>query len=112
MPSCPGPETCRSHFPQLDHARLWVPASHDYGQPFLLSHPYSDEVAAETRAYAEAHGLALSSETYLGDDWYGHGTLPIRLTIPENWPLWPIEREALVLLSTQPVRWPDNDDSD
>lgn len=76
-------------------------------RPFLLSHPYSDEVAPETRVYAEAHGLMVDSADYLGDGWYGQGTLPIRMTVPEDWPLWPLEREALVLLDTQPIEWPD-----
>jgi hypothetical protein len=109
MPSCPGPGTCRTHFRQLDHARLWVPdAPMGLGlRPFLLSHPYSREVADETSAYARAHGLVVGGQlTAHADDWYGHGTLPIRMTIPQNWPLWPIEATAAILLNTQPVAWP------
>jgi hypothetical protein len=29
------------------------------------------------------------------------------MTVAEDWPLWPIEAEAVVLLHTQPVAWPD-----
>jgi len=39
--------------------------------------------------------------------WYNDRALPIRLTIPDNWPLWPIERDAAVLLHTQPITWPE-----
>lgn len=104
MASCPM-GSCRTNFRQLDHARIWVPADEDMNRPFLLSHPYSSETAAETRQYAQAHGLCLA-EAYPGDDWYGHGTLPIRMTLPDGWPLWPIERTIAVLLATQPVAWP------
>jgi hypothetical protein len=111
MPSCPGSGGCFGRFRQLDHARLWVPEPvlGDGGRPFLLAHPYSREVADETRTYARAHGLDLSAEAWCGDDWYGHGTLPIRMTIPEHWPLWPVEATAAVLLKTQPVAWPDGE---
>jgi hypothetical protein len=115
MPSCPGPGTCRSDFGQLDHARIWVPdPGEGGGRPFLLAHPYAKEVTEATRIYARAHGLVLGNgnrgpEDYPGDDWYGHGTLPIRMTIPPNWPLWPIEAAAVILLHTQPVAWPDAD---
>jgi hypothetical protein len=34
--------------------------------------------------------------------------LPIRLTIPDDWPLWPIERDVAVLLHTQPITWPED----
>lgn len=104
MASCPM-GSCRTNFRQLDHARIWVPAHEDMNRPFLLSHPYSSETDVETRRYARAHGLCLA-ETYPGDDWYGHGALPVRMTLPDGWPLWPIEHTIAVLLATQPVKWP------
>lgn len=105
--SCPG-STCRSKFRQLDHADIWVPADPKAGRPFLLAHAYSEEISDETRAYAAAHGLDyLPGRIGAGDDWYGYGTLPVCMTLPVNWPLWPIEAKVAVLLSTQPVAWPD-----
>lgn len=105
MASCPH-STCHRHFRQLDHADVWVPADLAGSRPFLLSHPRSSEVSEKTRAYGEAHGLDVGSNLDLADDWYGHGTLPIRLAIPVNCPLWPIEAKALVMLATRPVSWP------
>jgi hypothetical protein len=107
LSDCPR-SSCR-RFSQLDHARLWVPARAvgEREQPFLLSHPYSDRIEDETRTYAEAHGLGVGSFPEFGDDWYGSGTVPIRLTVPDDWPLWPIEATAVILLDTQPVQWPD-----
>lgn len=107
MTSCPGLAGCRGRFKQLDHARIWVPATPADGRPFVLSHPYSSEISDETAAYADAHGLAAPSYPQFGDGWYGNGTLPIRFTLPEDWPLWPIEAAAAILLSTQPVAWPE-----
>ncbi|MEU7617253.1 hypothetical protein AB0B27_14335 [Micromonospora rifamycinica] len=89
----------------LDHTQIWV--QHDGRGAFLLTHPYDDEVPESLRVYADMHGLRVDS--YPSDGWYGHGTLPIRLTIPDSWPLWPIERDAVLLLHTQPVTWPDDD---
>jgi hypothetical protein len=110
MPSCPGLATCRNHFRQLDHVNLWIPApGRDMQRPFLLFHPYADKISEDTRRYTQAHGLDTGSFPQLGDDWYGSGTIPIRLTIPENWPLWPIEAKAAVLFSTQPIAWPEDD---
>lgn len=31
------------------------------------------------------------------------------MTIPQNWPLWPLERDAVLLLHTQPVDWPEDE---
>lgn len=74
----------------------------------MLSHPYSDQIEDDTRSYAKSHGLQAGSFPEFGDDWYGSGTIPIRLTIPPGWPLWPIDAVATVLLDTQPVQWPDD----
>lgn len=102
MASCPL-GSCRTNFRQLDHARVWVPAG-GMSRPFLLSHPYARETAAETKRYARAHGLRLAGACP-GDDWCGHGTHPVRMTLPDGWPLWPIEHTIAVLLATQPVEW-------
>ena len=107
MGMCPG--QCYGKFRQLDHANLWVPANSDEydRRPFLLSHPYSKELHEETTAYAEAHGLTVEVNRP-EDRWYGPGTLSVRMSVGAmNWPLWPLERDAFVLLATQPVKWPD-----
>jgi hypothetical protein len=74
---------------QLDHARLWVPvrAFGHHEKPFLLSHPYSDQIEDDTRNYGKAHGPQVESLPEFGDDWYGSGTRPIRLTVPPDWPV-------------------------
>src|SRR6266516_6508304 len=67
MASCPGPSGCRNHFPQLDHARIWIPAPPGVDRrPFILSHPYSSEIEAATQAYADAHGLDVESYPEFG----------------------------------------------
>lgn len=109
MASCPGLSTCRNHFRQLDHADIWIPAIGDAGdRPFLLAHPYASEINSDTIRYGEAHGLKVRTYPQIGDGWYGHGTIPIRLTVTENWPVWPIEAKTAVLFSTQPIAWPDD----
>jgi hypothetical protein len=50
------------------------------------------------------HGLRVDSAP--SDGWYSDRALPIRLTTPDDWPLWPIERDVVVLLHTQPIVWP------
>lgn len=107
MASCPH-GMCRSNFPQLDHVNLWLP-TYDCGRPFLLSHPYADEISRETRSYAAAHGLVIE-QGGLDDGWYSAGTIPVRMELPQNWPLWPIEALAAVLLATQPIAWPNHDE--
>jgi hypothetical protein len=82
----------------MDHTQIWV--QHDGRGVFILTQPYVDEIPASLRTYAEMHGLRVDS--YPSDGWYGLGTLPIRLTIPDNWPLWPITRDVAVLLHAQP----------
>jgi hypothetical protein len=85
------------------HANL---GEHDGHGAFLLTQPYVDKIRQALTAYARAHGLRVASYPLI-DGWYGSSALPIRLTIPNDWPLWPMEREAVVVLHTQPVRWPD-----
>jgi len=87
----------------LDHTQIWV--EHDARGAFILTQPYVAKIPASLRTYAEMHGLTVDS--WDDDGWYGHGTLPIRLTIPESWPLWPIERDAVLLLHALPIAWPD-----
>lgn len=108
MSPCPG--DCRSAA-GFDHTSIWIPANLK-DRPFILTAPYVTEIPDKMRAYAAAHGLRIGSDEYwgAGDDWYNPPhALAIRLTIPESWPLWPIEEEATLLLQTQPVRWPDQD---
>jgi hypothetical protein len=108
MASCPHSSCCRNNFRQLDHVNIWVPARDLFaGRPFLLFHPYASAISEDTRRYAEAHGLDIDSHPEFGDDWYGHRTTPIRLTVPAQYPIWPIEAKSAVLLGTQPVAWPD-----
>jgi hypothetical protein len=110
LDSCPG-STCRSRFPQLDHASVWVPTGPTAEvRPFLLSHPYAKTISDDTSTYAKAHGLTARSYPEFGDGWYGGGTIPVRFTMPAHYPFWPIEAETLTLLATQPVAWPDDDE--
>ncbi len=89
----------------MDHTRIWV--QRDGRGAFLLTHPYTDQIPESLDTYAEMHGLRVDSSPL--DGWYIDTALPIRLTIPENWPLWPIERDAAVVLHTQPVIWPGDE---
>ncbi len=101
MRSCPGRDCYRAA--GLDHTQIWVPA--DAGErPFILTHPYVREIPDRMRAYAEAHGLIITSDP-VDDQWYGMSTLPIRLTIPSVNTMWPIEERAAVLLRAWPVEW-------
>lgn len=101
MDSCAAPDAC--HNARLDHTQIWV--QHDGRGAFLLTQPYVTEIPEPMVAYAQAHGLRVAS--YELDGWYGRSALPIRLSIPNTWPLWPIERDAVVVLHTQPTSWPD-----
>ena len=89
----------------MDHTQIWI--QHDGRGAFILTHPYAKAIPESLRTYAEMHGLSVRSDP--SDDWYGHGALPIRLTIPDGWPLWPIERDAALLLHVQPIAWPEED---
>jgi hypothetical protein len=100
MDSCAARETCQSA--GLDHTQIWV--QHDGRGAFLLTQPYADKIPEALAAYGWAHGLQVG--TYSFDGWYGKSTLPVRLSIPDDWPLWPIERDAVVVLHTQPISWP------
>lgn len=111
MAGCPGLSSCRNNFRQFDHVQIWVPASQFFSErPFILAHPYDSRVSAATESYALAHGLRLGISPEFGDGWYGSGTIPIRMTIPAEYPVWPIEAKAAVLLGTQPVAWPEGEE--
>lgn len=101
MGSCPG-MGCREAA-GFDHTQIWVPTGPGE-RPFILTHPYKDEIPDRMRTYAAAHGLEISSAPE--DQWYNPGALPIRLTIPSKNTMWPIEERAAVLLSAWPVEWP------
>jgi len=85
----------------LDHARVWVKAS---GGAFVLAHLYAKEVPETARFYAKAHGLELESNSF--DNWYNHATIPVRYSTPANFPIFPLEYEAVALLAFLPPIWP------
>ncbi len=87
----------------FDHTQVWVDGRPGCHQVFLLTQPYGQGIPAALADYAAAHGLEVSIRP--SDGWYGAGTVPIRLTIPRAWPLWPIERDVTLLLQIQPVNW-------
>lgn len=118
MGMCPTGLNCCEVF---DHTNLWVPdrspGIRDAGNgrtnppepPFILTHPYRREVPESAHTYARAHGLHVDSRPTM-DGWYGYNSLPIRFTLPENWPMWPIEREVEPMFSARPVIWPDDEE--
>jgi hypothetical protein len=87
----------------MNHTQIWL--QHDGRGAFILTQPRADEIPESLRTYANMHGLRVDS--YPSDGWYNDKARPIRLTIPDDWPLWPIERDAAVLLHTQPIIWPE-----
>jgi hypothetical protein len=101
MDSCAARAACQNA--GLDHTQIWV--QHDGRGAFLLTQPYVEQVPEALTTYAWAHGLHIDSHPF--DGWYGGSTMPIRLSLPNNWPLWPIERDVIVVLHTQPISWPD-----
>lgn len=118
MAMCPATTCGRYRASFLDHANVWVPdpfgwthiSKEFFGdRPFVLAHPYGvDE--SEVAAYARPHGLRYDihppgSGAFLGA-WY-EGAYAVRLTVPDHWPVWPIERLAAVLLVAHPQRWPE-----
>lgn len=107
MGMCPtrsAPKCCQA----FDHTTLWIPdrAAHFVDRPFLLTQPYTKAIPESAAIYARAHGLDVDSLPHMGDGWYQCGTLPIRFTIPESWPVWPIEREVAPMLNACPPIWP------
>lgn len=109
MDGCPG--RCREAA-RLDHVNLWVPS--EIGEAtreraFILYHPYLKQLEEHTYAYAKAHGLEVEVGRP-GDDWYGSGTLAVRLTIPYSSALWPLERDALGLLGNISFFWSEEEE--
>lgn len=105
MASCPRGSACHDMVHQFDHVNLWIHS--ELGQPFLLFHPYSEKVDEATEMYARAHGLDITSYDF--DGWYHERTIPIRMSVPSGWPVWPLEAAAHTMLITQPVSWPDEE---
>ena len=110
MDGCPG--DCRE-VAELDHVNLWVPSliGEAEGQrAFLLYHPYVDHMEDGARAYAQAHGLE-TEINHPGDIWYGHGTLAVRMKIPDPGDLWPLERDAHALLEGVVLFWSEEEEN-
>ncbi len=75
----------------------------------ILAHQYDDEISSDIQSYARHHGLSgTRSSAAATSEWYGAGTIAVELRVPPEWPLWPIERAATILLVTQPVSWQDD----
>lgn len=102
--SCVG--QCGDH--SLDHTNIWASGNLSHlERPFLLTQPYVEEVPDDLIAYGKEHGLKVSSRP--SDGWYGLGTLPIRLQVDYDKPLFPIEYDVYAKLVAYPVRWPDDE---
>jgi hypothetical protein len=110
MSDCPA--ECRD-LARFDHVNLWMPTTvGDDGseRAFILYHPYLKQVDERLHTYAQAHGLEVSVNQQ-GDDWYGSGTLPIRLSISHDSVLWPTERDAADLLSKASFWWIEEEEN-
>jgi hypothetical protein len=104
MDDCPG--DCRS-MADLDHVTVWMPAELADGEgqrAFMLYQPYQTRLPRSAYVYGRAHGLQVEVNRP-GDGWYGHSTLAVRMTIPGDSALWPLEREALSLMGRTRHRW-------
>ena len=108
-------EGCPSHCREvasLDHVNIWAPTDvrEAEGQrAFLLYHPYKKELQEHARAYAKAHGLEVEVNRP-GDNWYGNGTLAVRMSIPGLSDLWPLERDAVTLLEGTVLFWSEEEE--
>ena len=113
LTSCPN--SCRKF--GFDHTNMWIEdRERGVAKAFLLTQPYHED--PKLAEYAEAHGLEYRSYNYRSeesgsdyyrgfDNWYSDKIIAIRLSIGNDWPLWPIEREVATMLSVSPVRWRD-----
>jgi hypothetical protein len=95
----------------FDHTTVWVPADRPW-EPFVLTQPYVSEIPAGLRAYAGAHGLAVSVNRELGDGWLngpGGHELPVRLSVTDTGcTSWPLGTRAVVLAAAAAGNeWPD-----
>lgn len=100
---CPAP--CDA-YRWADHANLWVRVGiDDVPHPFILAHPYADEVPEDAEQYAAAHGLRVDSRSW--DNWYHANALPVRLDQNDRNVVWPLEALCTMLLATQPIEWPE-----
>ena len=112
---CPNPVgTCADKSRWADHLRTWAPWDNPHGV-FLLSHTYDAETLPDAARYAEAHGLERLCDPemlhFMGDDWYGAGTTPVRMSFRlSSQYLCPLIEELIVLFRCWPVSWPDDDD--
>jgi hypothetical protein len=115
MDCCPSYAVCGNV--GLDHTDIWV---EENGRgAFILAQPYATSVPEKTKAYARAHALdiavqlrepqAAADDHRWRDTWYGSG-IAIRMTIPNSWPLWPIERDAALALHMFPMTWPKEEE--
>jgi len=105
MGSCPA--VCGDNI-GLDHTSVWTQTD-GMVYPFILTHPYVDEIPPKMLAYAEHHGL--DARVWEGDGWYGHGTLPIRLSMKSaSMSAWPLQAKLAQLLTLYPPRWEGADD--
>jgi len=105
----PCPAACE-RFSWSDHSNLWVePGIDSEPRPFILAHPYADAVPEDAEPYALAHGLRVESRSW--DDWYHDGALPIRFHQGSANVVWPLEALCTLLLATQPVTWPEEEDA-
>ena len=103
----------------MDHTNIWVP-SEKGERPFILTHPYVQEIPEKLKSYGYAHGLVVSTNNYkwsdrfpYQDSWYASGAaLPVKLSLPQSWPLFPLEADVAALLSAMPPRWPEMKEQD
>jgi len=104
----PCPANCQGDCPGFDHTEIWVPAAPgEPPLPFLLAHPYVKNIPPKMRSYSAAHGLNIASLPF--DGWYGHGTLPIRMSqLAGSDVMWPLEATLEVMLAAYPPSWPDD----
>ncbi len=90
----------------LEHTSVWTQTDGQASAPFILTHPYVEEIPPEMTAYAAHHGLTV--EVSEDDGWCGHGTLPIRFDMnPASTSAfaWPLQAKIAQLLTLYPPRW-------
>lgn len=108
MDMCPNTGTgCMGRW--ADHVNVWCRFDQSkFGpraEPFLLMHPYLDEIPKSVYKYAMPHGLYVSSDEH--DGWYDESAIPIRLEPKQDNIFWPLEKQLLMLYLTEPFSWPE-----